>query len=59
MFLKDVGVRNALAVGNKIFQWRTAVKFGLDSDCYCDSRTEDVFKWVIQIIGVWRHSLNA
>lgn len=48
MFLKDVGVRNVLAVGNKDFQKRTALKFGLEEDCYCDSRTEDVSKWVME-----------
>lgn len=47
MFLKDAGVRNILAVGNKDFQRQTAVKLGLEADCYCDSRTEDVFKWVM------------
>lgn len=48
MFLKDVGVRNILAVGNKDFQWQTAVKLGLVEDCYCDSRKEDVSKWIME-----------
>lgn len=47
-FLKDVGVRNTFAVGNKDFQRRTAAKLGLDQDYYCDSRTEDVSKWVME-----------
>lgn len=48
MFLKDMGVRNILAVGNKDFQRRTAEKFGLKADCYCDSRKEDVSKWIME-----------
>lgn len=48
LFLKDAGVQHVFAVGNKDFQRRTATKFGLDSDCYCDSRTEDVSKWVME-----------
>lgn len=48
MFLKDVGVRNVLAVGNKDFQRRTALKLGLAEDCYCDSRTENVSKWIME-----------
>lgn len=48
MFLKDMGVRNILAVGNKNFQRRTVAKFGLNPDCYCDSMTEDVSKWIME-----------
>lgn len=48
MFLKDMGVPNILAVGNKDFQRQTAVKFGLQEDCYCDSRTEDMSKWIME-----------
>ena len=48
MFLKDMGVCNILAVGNKDFQKRMAEKFGLESDCYCDSRREDVSKWIME-----------
>ena len=48
MFLKDAGMRNILAVGNKDFQWQTAAKLGLEEDCCCDSRTEDVSKWIME-----------
>lgn len=48
MFLKNAGVRNILAVGNKDFQQRTALRLGLEADCYCDSRTEDVSEWVME-----------
>ncbi len=48
MFLKDMGVHNVLAVGNKDFQRRTALKLGLWEDCYCDSRTENVSKWIME-----------
>lgn len=48
MFLKEAGVRNILAVGNKDFQRRTALKLGVEEDCYCDSRAEDVSKWLME-----------
>lgn len=48
MFLKAAGVKNVLAVCNKDFQRRTAVKYGLEEDCCCDSRMEDVSKWVME-----------
>lgn len=48
MFLKDMGVRSVLTVGNKDFQKRMALKLGLEEDCYCDSRTEDVSKWIME-----------
>ncbi len=48
MFLKDAGMRNILAVGNKDFQRQTAAKLGLEEDCCCDSRTEDVSKWIME-----------
>lgn len=48
MFLKDAGMRNILVVGNKGFQRQTAEKLGVEKDCYCDSRTEDVSKWILE-----------
>lgn len=48
MFLKNMGVRGVLAVGNKDFQKRTALKLGLEEDCYCDSRTENVSEWIME-----------
>lgn len=48
IFLKDMGVRNILAVGNKDFQRRTAEKFGLEADCYCDSRTVNLSDWIME-----------
>ena len=48
MFLKDAGVRNILAVGNKDFQRQAAVKLGLGADCYCNSRMEDVTRWIME-----------
>ena len=35
-----------LAVGNKEFQKQKALLFGLPEECYCDSRTEHVGKWI-------------
>lgn len=48
MFLKEAGLQNILVVGNKDFQRQTASKLGVEKDCYCDSRTEDVSKWLME-----------
>lgn len=45
-FLKDMGVYNIFAVGNKDIQRRTALKLGLRENCYCDSKREDVSSWI-------------
>jgi len=46
LFLKDAGIEKILAVGNKEFQKNTVLKLGLDENCYCDSRTQNVSEWV-------------
>lgn len=48
MFLIESGRKNILAVGNKEFQRKTAVKLGLSEKCYCDSRSEDAAKWLME-----------
>lgn len=48
MFLKDAGIGNILVVGNKDFQRQTAIKFGLEADSYCDSRSKDISEWVME-----------
>ncbi|MCH5249307.1 MAG: galactitol-1-phosphate 5-dehydrogenase [Lachnospiraceae bacterium] len=37
-----------LVVGNKDFQWRTVEQMGLQQERYCDSRKQDVHKWVME-----------
>ncbi len=48
LFLLEAGRKNILAIGNKEFQKRTAVKFGLPEDSFCDSRTQDVERWLLE-----------
>ena len=47
MFLKDVGVKHILVVGNKEFQKQTILKLGLPEECYCDGRNQDVNAWIM------------
>lgn len=48
MFLKDAGIENILAVGNKEFQRNTVLALGLNEKCYCDSKTQNVSEWIMQ-----------
>ena len=48
MVLIDAGVKNILVVGKKEFQKQTVLQLGLDSSCYCDSRTQNVEEWVLE-----------
>lgn len=52
-FLLDISIRNVffdriLVIGNKDFQKQIALNMGLPKDCYCDSKTENVRKWVLE-----------
>lgn len=46
MFLKEMGINNILAVGNKDFQRVIAYQMGLDGKYFCDSRKQDVDEWI-------------
>ncbi len=48
MFLKEAGIENILAVGNKDFQKQMACQTGLSEDCYCDSRQQDPGQWLME-----------
>lgn len=48
MFLREMGVSNILVVGNKEFQKKTILDLSILEDCYCDSRTQDVEKWILE-----------
>ena len=48
MFLLESGKKNILAIGNKEFQKKTAMKMGLPEECYCDSRTQNVDEWLLK-----------
>lgn len=48
MFLMEAGIKNILVIGNKEFQKQTVLKLGLPEECYCDSKTQEVNKWVME-----------
>lgn len=48
MFLKEAGVKKLLAIGNKEHQRQSVLKLGLPPECYCDSRVQDVSRWVME-----------
>ena len=48
LFLKEAGIQNILAVGNKDFQRQTLLNMGLPKDDYCDSRSQDVTAWLME-----------
>ena len=47
MFLQEIGVTNILVVGNKDFQKDTILALGISEDNYCDSRIQNVEKWIL------------
>ncbi len=48
MFLREAGYQNVLAIGNKEFQKKMAGKLGLPETSFCDSRTQDVERWLLE-----------
>lgn len=46
MFLMEAGHKNVLVIGNKEFQRRMAARLGLPAESFCDSRTQDVERWL-------------
>lgn len=48
MFLIESGHKNILAVGNKEFQRRMAVKLGLSEDAFCDCTTGETDQWILE-----------
>lgn len=48
MFLKEAGVSNILVIGNKDFQKKIILDLGIWEDYYCDSRTQNVEKWILE-----------
>ncbi len=45
-FLLDAGCKNVFVIGNKDLQKSLAIKIGIASDHFCDSRVEEVEKWL-------------
>lgn len=48
MFLLEAGHKKIYVIGNKDFQRRMAVRLGLPEASFCDSRTQDVEKWLLE-----------
>ena len=46
MFLKDMGVENILAIGNKDFQKSVSTKIGVKEDNFCNSKTDNVPEFI-------------
>ncbi len=51
MFLLEAGHKHIFVIGNKDFQKQMAQKLGLPAQAYCDSRTQDVEKWLEEQTG--------
>lgn len=48
MFLKQAGVKNIYAIGNKEFQKRQLLELGISEDNYCDSKAVDAHSWLME-----------
>lgn len=46
MFLKEIGISNIVAIGNKEFQKEKAKILGVDADSFCNSKIEDANSWL-------------
>lgn len=57
MFLKQAGVKNIYAIGNKDFQRDKMIELGLTGDNYCDSRNSDGHRWLMEKTGDYGVSL--
>lgn len=47
MFLREMGVKNILVIGNKEFQKNQVRKLGIPKENYCDSKTAAVPEWLM------------
>lgn len=48
MFLLEQGVKNIFVIGNKEFQKKRVLAFGIPENNYCDSRTMNVADWILE-----------
>lgn len=51
LFLREAGLENILVIGNKDFQKREACRLGISEEAFCDSRTQDAEKWLMERTG--------
>lgn len=47
MFLREIGIKNILVIGNKEFQKNQVQMLGIPEENYCDSRTITVPEWLM------------
>ena len=47
MFLKDTGIKNILAIGNKDFQKEKALQLGISQQNFCDIREVNANAWIM------------
>ena len=47
-FLREAGIDNILAIGNKELQERTVRALGVEKACYCDCRRQDAPTWLME-----------
>ncbi len=48
MFLREKGIKNLYVIGNKDLQKEMVLKMGIPEHRYCDNRTADSNKWLMQ-----------
>ena len=51
MFLREAGIKNILAVGNKEFQKDVVFNLGITEDYFCNSTEEDAGSWLLARTG--------
>ena len=51
LFLREAGVRQILAIGNKDFQKQMLGRLGLPEEAWCDSRKQDAGQWLTEHTG--------
>ena len=51
MFLKQMGCKKVLGLGNKEFQKKSIQKLGVSEEEYCDIHTSDAQKWIFDQTG--------
>ncbi len=48
MFLIETGFKNIFVIGNKEFQKETILKMGISEENYCDCKSLNVTKWIME-----------
>lgn len=51
MFLLEAGISSLLVIGKKDIQKQIVQRMGIPSDAYCDSREQDVTRWIMEHTG--------